>query len=307
MDRTSRTRYADSTSPFPHLRSLSPYNTRIKVEAGTEVHNALVVSIEEYKGRDQGQPENHTSDRTGEAKCEEPKVQSLEADEAKMADLRLTSVDLSERKPANTVEGYTLTTIRADSERRNSEVYQEFLESYDTVTRTAAALCSNWSPDSWFLKQETLSMEPYQQLEAFCAEFLDYIKAMQSSLDRICQGDRAYSAPIQAIRRFLRHLLRMSSNVLQKFHNGLETTEDSHLKAQIALVGDLVHLLGDVIARMIMAAKKDMAFPHRVDTDLRIQTAIAVPSRLQGLGLPQNLILPQFITGSLIIASADFL
>ena len=275
-----------------------------------------MLSIEEHKVKDQESSENHMRDegretRGAPAKHEETEVQSIEADEVKMANLRLASVDHPEQKMADAIDGNILPSIekllRADSERRNTEVYQAFLESYGIVTRMAAALCSHWSPDNWFVKQETPSTEHSQRLEAFCAEFLDCIKVMQSSLDRIGYGDNVHDALIQAIRRFLRHLFRVSSNVLLKFHNSLEKSEDSYLKAQIALVDDLVNLLGNVVARMIIAAKKDMKFPHQVDANLRIQTAIVVPPRLQGLEFPQNLLLPQFVTGDLIVANADFL
>ena len=305
-------RYADSASPFPHLRSLSPYNPRIKAEAGTESHDPLMLSIEEHKVKDPGQSENYTSDDgSREAKCEETKVQSVEADEVKMASLRLASADVSEQKTAGNVDGDIFrsieTLLRADSERRNSEVYQQFLESYGIVTRMAAALCSHWSPDTWFIKQEIPSMEQNQQLEAFCAEFLDCLKVMQSSLDRNRRADRSDNALVQAIRRFLRHLFQILADAVHKVENGLETPEDPHLKTQIAHVDDLVHLLGDVLARMIMVAKKDMIFAHQVDAGLKIQTAIAVPPRLQGSEFPQNLLLPQFVTGDLIVANADFL
>ena len=311
IDRTSRARYADSASAFPHLRSLSPYNSRIKEEVGTEHHNALILSVEEHNVKDEGDSKNDASNGAVEEKQETLEVQSVEADEVKMAELRLASVDQAEQKPVDIVDGNGLpsikTLLRVESEQRNSEVYQEFLESYSIVVEKAAALCAHWSPYTWFVKQELPSMEHNQQLEAFYAEFLDGIKVMQSSLDHIRPGDRAHNVLIQAIRRFLRHLFRVSLNVLQRFPNGLEASEDSHLKVQIALVGDLVHLLGDVIGRMFMVAKKNAVFPHHVGANLKIQTAIAVPIRLREFEFPQNLLLPQFVTRGLIVANADFL
>ena len=313
IDRTSRARNANSESPFPPLRSLSPSDTRVKVEAGTASQNALMLSVEENKVKDEGQFATSTADLMSNVKKEDSKVASLETDEVKLAELRLASVDQpvraadSPRPSSGNLFQSIQTLLGTDSERRNTEVYQEFLESYGLVTRMAAAICSYWSPDTWFRKQATPSPDQNQFFEAFRAEFLDCIKGMQDSLSHVYGELPVHVALLQAIRRFMGHLFRMSSNVLEQLHTTPNDSGDLPLEARISLVDDLVHLLGEVIARMIMIAKRDMAFPHQVNAHRKMQSAVAVSPRLQGLGFPPNLLLPQFMTGNLIVANAEFL
>ena len=272
-----------------------------------------MISVEEENTNEENPAENPLFGYIGAEKKEDHKVASLETDEIKLAELRLASMDRlgpaagTARPSDESILASIKALLGADSEQRNAEVYQGFLESYNLVTRMAAALCSYWNPDAWFIEPETPSPDQHQRLDGFCAEFLDCLKVMQGSLNRIHPAPPSHLALLQAIRRFLGHFFQLSSKVLEKSRTDLELLDAFHLKPQIALVNDLVHLLGQAVARMIMVAKSDMAFPHQLKANWTIQSAVPVPARLQSLGFPPNLLMPQFVTGNLIVANADFL